>query len=140
MSSLASTSPVAASTRRLLIDTDAGVDDAVAIILALRSPVLVSVTALTCVNGNTSLSNVASNVLKCCQYASPGAPPPVYLGASAGLSGEVPDASYFHGRDGLGDAGLPPPPQATLDLLDENIDAVQAMIKAASEVSAAVIE
>ena len=52
--------------RKLLIDTDAGVDDAHALLLALRNPD-VDVIGITCVAGNTSSSQVGLNVLRVLQ-------------------------------------------------------------------------
>ena len=47
----------------MVIDCDAGVDDALAIVMALGQPI-VNLIAITCVNGNTHLDNVTVNVLK----------------------------------------------------------------------------
>lgn len=51
------------ATRKMIIDTDAGGDDALAIMLALRYSDI-EVIAITCTYGNTYLSNVVQNVLK----------------------------------------------------------------------------
>jgi hypothetical protein len=56
-------------TGKLIIDTDAGVDDAVALFLALGYEAKqlntdVRIIAITCVLGNTKINNVATNVLK----------------------------------------------------------------------------
>lgn len=52
--------------KKLVIDTDAGVDDAHAILLALRNPD-VDVIAITCVPGNTNSRQVGKNVLRVLQ-------------------------------------------------------------------------
>lgn len=52
---------------KLLIDTDAGADDAIAILMALHAEEVnggATVVGITCVNGNTYVDNVALNVLK----------------------------------------------------------------------------
>lgn len=94
--------------RWLAIDTDAGIDDAVAICLALElgNEYGVEVKLLTCVQGNVNLEQVAVNVAKCRAVAKEGAAsasPPIYLGSELALNGSQVDATYFHGLDGLGD-------------------------------------
>jgi len=90
--------------RDVIIDCDTGLDDAVALLLAIRSPEF-NVKGITCVNGNVSLDNVVNNTLRVVEHS--GKQIPVYAGACTAL---VPDrnredASYVHGRDGLG--GIP---------------------------------
>src|ERR1700761_7778301 len=93
------------SPRKILIDTDTASDDAVALIMALRSP-LVSVVAITTVAGNVPVDQGTSNALYTVELC--GATVPVYTGASAPLSRPLEDASWFHGQDGLGDHGYRP--------------------------------
>lgn len=52
----------------LIIDTDVGVDDALAIMLALANPTKCKVVAITCVAGNVELSRVYTNVLRILNY------------------------------------------------------------------------
>ena len=88
----------------LLIDTDPGVDDALAILMAhAHSQVL----GLTVTAGNVGLAQTSANALKLVETI--GANTPVYPGCGAPLLGrpEV-GASVIHGRDGFGDANLPP--------------------------------
>ncbi|MGH8212278.1 MAG: nucleoside hydrolase [Rhodanobacteraceae bacterium] len=88
----------------LLIDTDPGVDDALAILMAhAHSQVL----GLTVTAGNVGLVQTTANALKLLETI--GAETPVYPGCDAPLLGrpEV-GASVIHGRDGFGDANLPP--------------------------------
>lgn len=88
----------------LLIDTDPGVDDALAILMAhARSHVL----GLTVAAGNVGLVQTTANALKLVETI--GADTPVYPGCDAPLLGrpEI-GASVIHGRDGFGDANLPP--------------------------------
>src|SRR5271155_5721804 len=60
--------PTAASPHRIIIDTDPGVDDALAILLALRSPEL-QVEALTAVSGNVPLELTLPNALRLVEIA-----------------------------------------------------------------------
>lgn len=98
--------------RWLVVDTDAGLDDAVALCMALKldSHYGLSCKLVTTTHGNCSLDKVNQNVAKCIRACGLDASsaPRVVAGAARPLSGVEPtDASYFHGEDGLGDAGLP---------------------------------
>jgi pyrimidine-specific ribonucleoside hydrolase len=89
----------------LLLDVDTGYDDALALILALRSPDA-RVLGITCVAGNHSLDHVADNTLRILDLV--GAPEiPVALGAAQPLIESHREPSLLHGRDGMGDTGLP---------------------------------
>ncbi len=92
--------------RVLLIDTDTASDDAVALIMALRSPD-VHVAAITVVAGNVPLDQATRNALYTAELC--GSEVPVYPGESRPLLREYQNAQWFHGRDGLGDQGYPPP-------------------------------
>jgi purine nucleosidase len=92
-------------TRKLIIDTDTASDDAVAIIMALRSP-LVSVVAITVVAGNCPLPQAVSNALYTAELC--GSSVPVFSGAAKPLTRELVVAEWFHGQDGLGDHGYKP--------------------------------
>ncbi|MES2669451.1 MAG: nucleoside hydrolase [Pseudomonadota bacterium] len=89
----------------LLIDTDPGVDDALALLMAFDSPHH-EVVALTIAAGNVGLRHTVANALKLCEVA--GVDVPVFAGCDAPLLHPAPDASYVHGRDGFGDIGYPP--------------------------------
>lgn len=89
---------------RLVIDTDPGVDDAAAILMALAHPD-VRVEAITTVAGNVPLVNTTANALKILDVA--GADVPVFAGASQALIARNPSADYAHGSDGLGESGYP---------------------------------
>ena len=88
--------------KRIIIDTDPGVDDALAIILALRSPEL-KVEAITTVNGNTCLAQATENALRTLDILGPPNPPPVVKGADRPLEREPFPSVSVHGRDGLGE-------------------------------------
>jgi purine nucleosidase len=92
---------------RIIIDTDPGIDDAVAILLALASPEL-QVEALVAVAGNGPLAAMERNARAICELA--GRPDvPVYAGCPRPLRGDPITAIYFHGETGLRDVTLPPP-------------------------------
>ena len=88
--------------RTFLIDTDTASDDAVALIMALRSPD-VEVAAITVVSGNVPVDQGVSNALFTVELC--GAEVPVYRGAEKPLVREAVFAKFFHGEDGLGDVG-----------------------------------
>ncbi len=87
--------------QRVIIDTDPGVDDAVAILLALASDEL-DVVAITTVAGNVDVDATTLNARRLVELA--GRPDVVVArGASVGLGGPVELSSKVHGVDGLGD-------------------------------------
>jgi pyrimidine-specific ribonucleoside hydrolase len=97
----------AASPRRVIIDTDPGTDDALAIFLALKSPEL-KVEALTAVAGNVPLSLTLPNALRLVEIAGR-TDVPVAAGASQPLVRELITATYAHGENGLGGVQFPDP-------------------------------
>ena len=107
--------------RTFLIDTDTGSDDAVAIIMALRSPE-VRVAAITVVAGNVPLQQALSNALYTVELC--GSDVPVFSGASHPLKRALCCADWFHGEDGLGDHGYVPKTKKA-----ESTHAVDAMIE-----------
>jgi purine nucleosidase len=90
--------------RRFLIDTDTASDDAVAILMALRHPDI-QVEALTVVGGNVGLDQAVQNALYTVELC--GADTPVYAGAAQPMMRTLETAEYVHGKDGMGDCGLP---------------------------------
>ena len=90
----------------LAIDTDAGVDDAVALCLAMQlaESYGYEVKMISCVQGNCSLDQVAINVAKCREACrGVGNPEPkICIGSDKSLKGTQVDATFFHGNDGLG--------------------------------------
>ncbi|MFN2590416.1 MAG: nucleoside hydrolase, partial [Actinomycetota bacterium] len=91
----------------VLIDTDPGIDDAIALLLALRSPEL-DVRGITVVHGNVPVDGGTLNTFKVLQLAGRG-DVPVARGAARPLLREPVTAEIVHGTDGLAD--LMPPPQ-----------------------------
>ncbi len=112
-------------TQQLLIDTDPGVDDALAILMAAAHPDA-RIAALTITAGNVGLHHTLSNALKLCEVADIDAP--VFPGAPVPLVAVPEDAAYVHGRDGFGDAGLSPPSRRA-----ESEHAALAMLRLARE-------
>jgi inosine-uridine nucleoside N-ribohydrolase len=96
--------------KRVIIDTDAGVDDALAIILALKSPEL-SVEAITTVAGNAEVEKCTRNCLLLLDLLQLKRSPLVAQGAAKPLVNELVTAPEVHGDDGLGNvaATYPPP-------------------------------
>jgi inosine-uridine nucleoside N-ribohydrolase len=86
--------------RRVLLDVDTGVDDALALMLAVRSPEL-EVVGITTVSGNAPVARCTANTLLVLEIL--GAPAvPVVAGASGPLAREPFTAAEVHGADGLG--------------------------------------
>jgi purine nucleosidase/pyrimidine-specific ribonucleoside hydrolase len=86
---------------RCLIDTDPGIDDALAILLALSSPG-VTVEALTTVAGNVPVDQATENACRIAALARPAGGLRVARGADAPLRGSLVTAGHVHGDDGLG--------------------------------------
>jgi inosine-uridine nucleoside N-ribohydrolase len=92
---------------RIILDTDPGVDDAIAIFLALRSPEL-HVEAVTPVCGNVPLSLTLPNALRLVEIAGR-IDIPVAAGAATPLVRRLVTAKYAHGNNGLGGVDFPEP-------------------------------
>ncbi len=107
-----------------LIDTDTASDDAVALIMALRSP-QVEVLAITTVAGNVDVHQASRNALYTAELCDSRVP--VFMGADKPLNRAHVGAQWFHGRDGLGDHGYGPPrrtveKQNAMDAISETIE------------------
>src|SRR5215472_14494555 len=90
-----------------IIDMDGGIDDALALILALKSPEL-EVLGITAVSGNVPVDQAASNALRVVELLDR-TDVWVAQGASHPLARDPIRAFTFHGKDGLGDSNLPLP-------------------------------
>ena len=99
----------------LLIDTDPGVDDALALLMAFNDA-RHEIVGLTIAAGNVGLQYTVRNALKLCEVAGR-EDIPVFAGAPAPLLHPSPDAGYVHGQDGFGDVGFAP---ATRQAEDEH--------------------
>jgi len=113
-----------------LIDTDTASDDAVALIMALRSP-QVLVLAITTVAGNVAVQQSTRNALFTAELC--GTDVPVFMGAEKPLNRAHQSAHWFHGQDGLGDHDYPAPrrapekqhaPEAIVRTIESNPDLV----------------
>lgn len=94
--------------RKIIIDTDPGQDDAVAILLALASPEDVTLLGITCVAGNVPLALTSKNARIVCELA--GRPDvKVFAGCDAPMSRKLVTAEHVHGRTGLDGIDLPAP-------------------------------
>ena len=91
--------------KKVIIDCDVGVDDALALILAFHSPE-VEVQAITGVNGNVPLDLVFGNIQKVLSLIQPRFRPLIARGAAGPLKGPPVYAYSFHGEDGLGGAEI----------------------------------
>ena len=102
-------------TRKIIIDTDPGVDDTMAIFFALCSPEL-DVIGLTTIFGNVHTELATKNALRLLEIAGR-SDIPVAHGADNALTGpyEGP-VPFVHGSDGQGDIFLPDPAGAPVDI------------------------
>ncbi len=108
-----------------LIDTDTASDDAVALIMALRNP-HIQVVAITTVAGNVPVLQATQNALYTAELCGSGVP--VFIGAEKPLYRERYGAEWFHGLDGLGDHGYPPPKRAAekRNVVDAIVEIIEA--------------
>ncbi|MDN3023567.1 nucleoside hydrolase [Streptomyces sp. S.PB5] len=99
----------------VIIDCDTGVDDALALLFAVRHPGL-DLRAVTCVAGNTDVDGVVRNTLTVLELAGAG-DIPVARGAARPLIEPARSARHVHGEDGMGDIpGLPAPSRESVDV------------------------
>jgi pyrimidine-specific ribonucleoside hydrolase len=98
----------------VIIDCDTGVDDALALLFAVRHPGI-DLRAVTCVAGNTDVDGVVRNTLTVLEQAGAG-DIPVARGAARPLIEPVRTAQHVHGLDGMGDLGLPAPTRVAVDV------------------------
>ncbi len=93
--------------RKVIIDTDCGIDDAIAIMMAVRNGL--DVRGITTVSGNTEVEQVTVNVLRVLHFLGRG-DIPVFKGAHKPFVKTSVSSAKIHGSDGLGDVGLPRAP------------------------------
>jgi len=102
--------------RKIIIDTDPGQDDAVAILLALASPAEIAVLGITAVAGNVPLPLTEKNTRIVCELA--GRPDvKVFAGCDAPLSRPLVTAEHVHGKTGLDGPQMADP---TMPLQDQH--------------------
>ena len=101
-------------TRPIIIDTDPGQDDAVALLLALASPDELTVLGITTVAGNVPLELTTRNTLMMVEVSGR-TDVPVYGGSERPMVRELVTAEYVHGKTGIDGAELPPPTMTPAD-------------------------
>lgn len=89
----------------IILDVDTGFDDAFAVLFAAMNPE-VELLGITCVDGNTNVDQVIKNTMIVLDAAGAGEIP-VAKGATRPLVEEPLYAEHIHGKDGMGDLGLP---------------------------------
>ncbi len=100
--------------RKIIIDTDPGQDDAVAILLALASPEEIDLLGITTVAGNVPLALTSRNARMVCELA--GRPDvAVYAGCDRPLRHRLVTAEHVHGKTGLDGPDLPEPQMPLAD-------------------------
>ncbi|WP_323782315.1 nucleoside hydrolase [Thalassovita sp.] len=112
---------------RIIIDTDPGQDDAVAILLALSSPEEIEVLGITAVAGNVPLPLTELNARKVCELA--GRPDmKVFAGCDRPFGRKLVTAEHVHGKSGLDGPVLPDPKMQLQDghAVDFIIDTLRA--------------
>lgn len=115
------------SARPLIIDTDPGKDDAVAILLALAAPEILDVRMLCAAAGNVGLEQTTANALRLLEVAGR-TDIPVHAGCPRAILQPPETVPHIHGADGLGGARLPPPATAI-----SGVHAVHAIIEGVRE-------
>jgi purine nucleosidase len=114
-------------TRKIIIDTDPGQDDAVALLLALASPEELDVLGIVAVAGNVGLAQNARNALKIVELSGR-TEVPVYAGCERPMRRKLVTAEHVHGPTGLDGPDLPEPKKKLEDKhgVDYIIDALRA--------------
>src|SRR5262249_30345967 len=115
-----------------VLDTDPGIDDALALLLAWGSPEL-DVLALTVVAGNAPLADTARNAARLVAVRRPARLPQIALGAAAPLCRALMTVPHDqHGTDGLGDV-LDWPPVASPSVSPSAAETLVALARAHAE-------
>ena len=112
--------------RKIIIDTDPGQDDAVAILLALGSPEEIDVLGITSVAGNVPLDLTTRNARMICELAGK-VDVPIHMGCDRPLGRDLVTAEHVHGKTGLDGPDLPEPTMPVQDAhaVDFIIDTVR---------------
>ena len=121
--------------KRVIIDTDPGIDDAAAILMALASPEL-EVVALTTIFGNSSVEVCTANA-RLVLAAAERSDIPVYMGSGKPLLRPANEgwASHIHGGDGLGGVATGSPPTGELDRKHAALAIIEAAMAAPDEIT-----
>ncbi len=113
--------------RAIFVDTDTASDDAVALMIAFAEPGI-EIAGICTVAGNVPVDVATRNAIYVRGLC--GAKAPIHRGAASPLIRPLQTAQFIHGRDGMGDIGLP-----IRDIAPDSTDAVGALIAAAKEYS-----
>ena len=109
----------------VLIDTDPGIDDALALLFAWNCPEI-QVETITTVAGNVTMEAASQNLLRLLALRRPAPRPIVAAGAAGPLARALTTATRFHGEDGLGDL----PDWPAVERMPASPDAVEAILAA----------
>ena len=101
--------------RRIIIDTDPGQDDALALLLAMGATDELALLGITTVAGNVSVDQTTHNALRICQLAAR-ADVPVHPGCARPILRPLHTAEFVCGVDGLSGMDIPPPRHAAMDM------------------------
>lgn len=118
------------SDRYCIIDTDCGIDDSQAIMIAICQKV--NILAITCVTGSVHVDQVVKNVayvLKMCNRSDI----PVYKGAAKPILGKPVYSTEFHGRDGLGDIPDREDDEVFLNQVLKDEDGISTLVRLVNE-------
>eukprot|EP00927_Polykrikos_kofoidii_P056958 TRINITY_DN51054_c0_g1_i1.p1 TRINITY_DN51054_c0_g1~~TRINITY_DN51054_c0_g1_i1.p1 ORF type:complete len:390 (+),score=70.85 TRINITY_DN51054_c0_g1_i1:24-1172(+) len=115
----------------MILDVDTGVDDALALLLALRCPE-VEVLAVTCVHGNGDIKSVLDNTLRVLDAAEARTELPVAAGFAEPLVEPRHLCPEIHGEDFLGDLRPPLPPSGRSPSSQHAVDVMLSTLRAAS--------
>ena len=107
-------------TRRVVVDTDTGIDDALALMVLAAQPD-VELVAVGTTHGNCATERSTANARRVLEVLGLGGVP-VVGGLSAPLAGDLDVAWFIHGHDGLGDCGLAPEPAAAAPAGDTAVE------------------
>jgi pyrimidine-specific ribonucleoside hydrolase len=113
----------------MILDVDTGIDDALAILLAVSHP-QVELLGVTCVDGNARLTDVVRNTLSVLSTAG-ATDVPVACGAERPLIADPSYAPHVHGEDGMADLDLPAPTTHALEI--HAVELIRSIVTQASE-------
>lgn len=112
--------------KTIIIDTDPGQDDAVALLLAIASPEDIAIAAVTTVAGNVPLDLTTLNARTICELAGK-ADVPIFEGCDRPIARTLVTAEHVHGKTGLDGIKLPAP---TMPVQDEHaVDAILRILR-----------
>ena len=110
--------------RRVVIDTDPGTDDALALLMALNCPDLL-IEGITTVGGNATLAETTNNALRLVDHVAGGRDVPIAVGADRPARGSFTHAYHVHGAEGLGvhlpATTLKPHPADAVDFIRDRV-------------------